>query len=59
MREQEGEESEARTRVRYIAIARLEFLKKYNGSHVEQKDRKNAEVFYLKTVLYTYLRDIL
>jgi hypothetical protein len=35
MREQEGEESEARTRVRYIAIARLEFLKKYNGSHVE------------------------
>ena len=35
MREQEGEESEARARVRFIAIARLEFLKKYNGSPVE------------------------
>jgi len=46
-------------RARQIAIGRLEFLKKYNGTPVEVDQRKDSDLFYLKVAYETYLREIL
>lgn len=46
-------------RVRPVAIARLEFVKKYNGSTIEAEERKECDMFYLKIAFETYLKEIL
>jgi len=46
-------------RARQIAIGRLEFLKKYNGTKIEAEERKDFDLFYLKVAYETYLREIL
>jgi len=46
-------------RERQFAIARLEFLKKYNGTRIEEPERRDYEIFYMKNAFETYLRDIL
>jgi hypothetical protein len=42
-----------------IAISRLEFLKKYNGTKVTENERKDVELFYMKYVLETYIREVM
>jgi len=54
-----NEEGKDVKRARQIAIGRLEFLKKYNGTRIEPDERKDIELFYLKVAYETYLRDIL
>jgi len=46
-------------RARQVAIARLEFLKKYNGTAIEAEERKDCDLFYLKVAYETYLKVIL
>ena len=46
-------------RSRQTAIARMEFLKKFNGTPIEGYERKDFEIFYLKIVLETYLKEVL
>jgi predicted membrane-bound dolichyl-phosphate-mannose-protein mannosyltransferase len=40
-------------------VARLEFLKKFNGTQIEHYERKDYELFYLKIVYETYLKEVL
>ena len=42
-----------------MAIGRLEFLKKYNGTAVEAEERKDCDLFYMKVAYETYLKEIL
>jgi hypothetical protein len=42
-----------------IAISRLQFLKKYNGTKIEEWERKDFEIYYMKSAYETYLREIL
>ena len=55
---EEGRDA-AMKRARQIAIGRLEFLKKYNGTKIEAEERKDFDLFYLKVAYETYLREIL
>ena len=42
-----------------IAISKLEFLKKYNGTKITENERKDVELFYMKYALETYLKEVL
>ena len=42
-----------------IAISKLEFLKKYNGTKISENERKDVELFYMKYTLETYLKEVL
>ena len=55
----EEDRDAAMKRARQIAIGRLEFLKKYNGTKIEAEERKDFDLFYLKVAYETYLREIL
>jgi hypothetical protein len=46
-------------RAKAIVIARLEFLKKYNGTKIEEWERKDFEIYYMKYAFETYLREVL
>jgi len=37
----------------------MEFLRKYNGTFIEEYERRDFELFYLKLSLETYLKEIL
>ena len=37
----------------------MEFLKKINGTRIEEYERKDFEIYYLKDVLVCYLKDVL
>lgn len=43
-------------RAKSIAVARLQFLKKYNGTKIEEWERKDFEIYYMKNAYETYLR---
>ena len=51
-----GDQSENK---RAVAVGRMEFLRKYNGTAVLESDRKNYELYYLKTSFEQYLREIM
>ena len=40
-------------------IGRMEFLKKYNGEPIEPAERKDFELYYLKSAYEHYLRHVL
>lgn len=42
-----------------IAISKMEFLKKYNGTKISENERKDVELFYMKYTLETYLKEVL
>ena len=42
-----------------IAVSRMEFLKKYNGTKVTENERKDVELFYMKHALETYLTEVI
>lgn len=42
-----------------FAISKLEFLKMYNGTKVSESERKDVELFYLKNVLETYIKEVM
>jgi hypothetical protein len=37
-------------------VARLQFLKKYNGTKIEVWERKDFEIYYMKFAYETFLR---
>lgn len=53
------EKDEAYKRAKGIVIARLQFLKKYNGTKIEEYERKDFEIYYMKNAFETYLREVL
>ena len=55
----EEEADEARKRSKAVVIGRNEFLKKYNGGSIEPSERKDFELYYLKSAYEHYLRVIL
>jgi hypothetical protein len=46
-------------RAKSIAVSRLQFLKTYNGTKIEEYERKDFEIYYMKFAFETYLREIL
>lgn len=57
--EAEDAQGPSTLRARPQAVARLEFVKKYNGSNIEAEERKQCDMFYLKKALEIYLKQIL
>lgn len=53
------ETDELNKRARQVACARMEFLNKFNGTKIEEYERKDFELFYLKIAYESYLRDVL
>lgn len=52
-------EIDAKTkRSKQIAVSRMEFLKKHNGTKIEPSERRDFEIFYLKLAYEDYLRSI-
>lgn len=45
-------------RAKQIAISRMQFLKKYNGTRVEEHERRDFEIFYLKIAYEEYLQKL-
>ena len=37
----------------------MQYLKKFNGTQIEDYERKDFELFYLKITLETYLKEVL
>jgi hypothetical protein len=37
----------------------MEFVKRYNGGGIEKSERDDAELYYMKSVVETYLRHIM
>jgi 3-hydroxyacyl-CoA dehydrogenase len=37
----------------------MEFLKKYNGTKVTENERKDVELFYMKYILETYIKEVM
>jgi hypothetical protein len=52
-------DQERKQQNQYIAIAKIEFLNSFNGSKINEFERKDAEIYYLKHAYLTYLRDVL
>jgi len=46
-------------RCKQIAISRIESLRKYNGTKIEEHERKDFELFYMKICYEVYLKEVL
>lgn len=52
------EKDDSVKRAKQIAISRMQFLKKYNGTRVEDHERRDFEIFYLKIAYEEYLEKL-
>ena len=57
MNDEEAEEAKKKSKA--TVIGRIEFLKKYNGGFIEPAERKDFELYYLKSAYEHYIRHVL
>jgi hypothetical protein len=50
---------DALNKAKCIAVSKMEFLKKYNGTKVTENERKDVELFYMKYILETYIKEVM